>query len=269
MQEGASVKRVGLVTRILEANDRIAAANRERFDLARLSVIDVMGSPGAGKTTLLESTISRLAGKLRAGVIVGDIATTRDADRLAAHGIPAIQITTETFGGACHLEASAIAAALDQLDMESLDVLFVENVGNLVCPAEFDLGQHARVVVLSVAEGEDKPLKYPLAFQTADLVVLDKTDLLPYLTYDLAALRDNLRRVKPEGEHLELSARTGEGVDGWVSWICDRVAKLRHRAAGDPRSSSAATAPESRGPSAPATHSHGHTHGHSHDHSRG
>jgi hydrogenase nickel incorporation protein HypB len=227
MGEEAVLRRVGLVTRILKANDRIAAANRERFAQAGVCVIDIIGSPGAGKTALLEATLPRLAGRLRAGVVVGDIATTRDAERLAACGVPAVQITTESFGGTCHLEAGTVATALDQLEVGALDLLFVENVGNLVCPAEFDLGQHARVVVLSVTEGEDKPLKYPVAFQTTDLALISKTDLVPHLGCDLSLLRDNLRLVNPAGQYLELSARTGDGIDAWVSWLCDRVASAR------------------------------------------
>ncbi len=217
-------RRVGVVSKILEANDRLAAANRERFSRAGVCVIDVMGGPGAGKTALLEATVQRLDG-LGIGVVVGDIATTRDAERIARHGIQAVQITTESFGGACHLEASTIAEALDQFDLSALDLLFVENVGNLVCPAEFDMGQHARVVVLSVAEGEDKPLKYPLAFQTADLVVVSKLDLLPHLEFDLEALRSNVKRLKPGGRSIEVSARSGQGLDGWLAWVREVVAR--------------------------------------------
>jgi hydrogenase nickel incorporation protein HypB len=197
----------------------VAAENRRRFADAGVRVIDVMGGPGAGKTTLLEATLPRLSAGVRVGAIVGDIATTRDAERLARADIPVVQVTTESFGGSCHLEASTIRQALDQLPLEELDLLFVENVGNLVCPAEFDLGQHARAVVLSVTEGEDKPLKYPLAFRTADLVVVGKVDLLPHLDLDLEGLRGNLRRIVAGGRWIELSARSGTGLDAWLDWV--------------------------------------------------
>jgi len=212
-------RRVDIVSKVLAANDRIAAENRRTFAGAGVVVVDVMGSPGAGKTMLLEATIERLAGSARVAVITGDIATARDAGRIARHGVPAVQIVTGEFGGACHLEAGTVAEALGRLDLAAVDVLFVENVGNLVCPAEFDLGQDARVVVLSVTEGEDKPLKYPLAFQVADLVILSKTDLVPHLDVDMEDLRANVREVNPRAEPLEISAKTGEGMDGWVSWL--------------------------------------------------
>jgi len=212
-------QRIPIVTNILEANDRVADDNRRQFADAGVFVVDIMGSPGAGKTALLEATIEALLGDLRMAVVVGDITTTRDAERLARKGVPAVQITTESFGGACHLEASTLRQALDQIDLDQLDVLFVENVGNLVCPAEFDIGQRQRVVVHAVTEGEDKPLKYPLAFRQADLVVINKIDLLPHLDYDVVALRDNLQRVNPSVQWFELSARSGQNMAGWLDWV--------------------------------------------------
>jgi hydrogenase nickel incorporation protein HypB len=206
-------EKISVVSKIL------AEENRERFRAAAVAVIDIIGSPGAGKTALLEATLPRLAREMAVGVIVGDISTTRDAERIAATGVPVVQITTDAFGGACHLEASTIRQALDHVSLEKLDLLFVENVGNLVCPAEFDLGQDRRAVVLSVTEGEDKPLKYPLAFREASVVVVSKIDLLPHLTYDMAALRANLKQIQPGREWCELSARTGEGMDAWLEWI--------------------------------------------------
>ncbi len=224
MEPKSDTTRISVVTRILKANDRVAEENRRRFRDAGVTVIDLIGSPGAGKTALLEATLARLAPSVRAAVVAGDIATTHDAERLARAGVPAVQITTESFGGACHLEASTLRQALDRLDLASLDLLFVENVGNLVCPAEFDLGQGARVVLLSVTEGEDKPVKYPLAFRTADLVIVNKIDLLPHLRVSVEVLRKNLRRVRPDGRWLELSAETGAGLDGWMEWIRERRA---------------------------------------------
>ena len=214
-----SGKRINVVTKILAANDRVAEENRRRFSELGLRVVNLISSPGAGKTALLEATLARLHGKRRVGVIVGDIATTKDAERIAKHDVPVVQITTESFGGSCHLEASTIRQALDELPLKDLELLFVENVGNLVCPAEFDLGEHAKVSMLSVTEGEDKPLKYPLAFQVASLVIISKIDLAPHLRFDNEALRANIRQVNPRVPFLELSAQTLEGFDAWLSWL--------------------------------------------------
>lgn len=217
MKSGRDNKRINVVANILEANDRVAMENRRLLEKSHTRVIDIIGSPGAGKTRLLEATLPALAGKMRVGVIAADIETTLDAERIAVLDVPVVQTTTGAFGGACHLDASAVRQALEQLDPSEFDLIFIENVGNLVCPAEFDIGQTARVVVLSVAEGEDKPLKYPLAFRTADLVVISKTDLVPHLEFDMAALRDNLERIKPEW--IELSARSGDGMPSWIEWV--------------------------------------------------
>jgi len=211
--------RIEIVSQVMQANDRLAEENRRLFAQTGVRVIDVMGSPGAGKTALLEASIRRLKGKKRVGVLAADIATTRDAERIAATGVPVVQITTESFGGACHLEAGTVRQALDRLPLGELDLLFIENVGNLVCPAEFDIGQHQRVVVLSVTEGEDKPLKYPLAFREANLVVVSKMDLLPHLEFDLDALYRNIRQIKPEQKIFKLSAKTGEGLSDWLDWL--------------------------------------------------
>jgi hydrogenase nickel incorporation protein HypB len=214
-----SGKRINVVTKILAANDRVAEENRRRFAELGLRVVNIISSPGAGKTALLEATLSRIGRDRKIGVIVGDIATTRDAERIAKFGVPVVQITTETFGGSCHLEASTIRQALDEIALEELDLLFVENVGNLVCPAEFDLGEQAKVSVLSVTEGEDKPLKYPLAFQMASLVILSKIDLVPHLRMDIDALRANVRQVNPKVRCIELSSQTGEGFEAWLDWL--------------------------------------------------
>ncbi|HQP34755.1 MAG TPA: hydrogenase nickel incorporation protein HypB [Polyangiaceae bacterium] len=207
------------MTRILAANDRVAEENRKRFADAKVKVINLISSPGAGKTALLEATLGRLKGSKKIAVIVGDIATTKDAERIARYDVPVVQITTESFGGSCHLEASTIRQALDDIPLRGLDVLVVENVGNLVCPAEFDLGEHAKVSMLSVTEGEDKPLKYPLAFQVADLVILSKVDLVPHLKIDMDALRANVRQVNPKARIIELSSQSGQGFDAWIDWL--------------------------------------------------
>jgi hydrogenase nickel incorporation protein HypB len=214
-----SGKRINVVTKILAANDRVAEDNRRRFAELGLRVVNLISSPGAGKTALLEATLGRLRGQRRAGVIVGDIATTKDAERIAKLDVPVVQITTESFGGSCHLEASTIRQALEELPLKDLDLLFVENVGNLVCPAEFDLGEHAKVSMLSVTEGEDKPLKYPLAFQVASLVLISKVDLVPHLRMDMQALHANIRQVNPKVTCLELSSQTGQGFEAWLKWL--------------------------------------------------
>ncbi len=217
------IRRIPVVKRILEANESVAGENRKRLASAGVRAINVISSPGAGKTTILEKTIPRLAGRVRAGVIVGDVATTRDGERIAALGVPVVQITTGTMGGSCHLEAAAVARALDRIDLSRLDLLFLENVGNLVCPAEFDLGEGDKVTLLSVAEGEDKPLKYPQAFRAAGLAVITKIDLVDPLGFNLGALRANLRKVHPRLPVLELSARTGKGMEAWIDWLCRGV----------------------------------------------
>jgi hydrogenase nickel incorporation protein HypB len=202
---------------LLAGNDRRAGHNREHFRAHGLVALNLMGAPGCGKTALLETTARRLSGRLRMGALSADLATTRDAERLARAGIPAHAITT---GAACHLDARLVHDALHDLDWRDLDLLFIENVGNLVCPAIYDLGQAANVVALSVTEGEDKPLKYPVMFQRADLVLLTKVDLLPALPgVDVGMIRDGLARVMPEPRLIELSAATGVGFDVWLDWL--------------------------------------------------
>ena len=225
MSEEKSARTYNVVTSIMTANDRLAGENRRRFAEAGVCVIDVIGSPGAGKTALIEETLSRLSASYRIGVIAADIATSCDAERLSRFGVPTVQIQTEGFGGACHLEAGTLKQALGQISLPPLDLLFIENVGNLVCPAEFDLGQSARVAVFSVTEGEEKPLKYPLAFRVSNMVVLSKTDLLPHLEYDLEAVRANLRRINGAIPVAEVSARTGEGLDCWIEWVAGLIEK--------------------------------------------
>lgn len=208
---------IDLHERILSGNDRQAAHNREHFRNAGVLAVNVMGSPGAGKTALLEATARWLEGRRRIGALAGDLATDNDANRLAAAGVRARSITT---GSACHLDAAMVHNAMHQLAWNDLDHLFIENVGNLVCPAVYDLGQAANVVLLSVTEGEDKPLKYPVMFKVADLVVITKIDLLEHLPdVSLARIHDALAHVMPTPRAIELSARTGHGVTTWVDWL--------------------------------------------------
>ncbi len=205
--------------KILAVNDRTAAHIREHLAAERVFAVNLMGSPGAGKTAVLEATARVLGPAGRLGVIAGDLETERDADRLRAVGVPAAAITT---GSACHLDAEMVHKSLHDFPWRGLDYLFVENVGNLVCPAIYDLGQAVNVVALSVTEGEDKPLKYPVMFRKADLVLLTKIDLLPHLDLDLGAIEDALARVMPAPRLLRVSARTGEGVADWLGWLEDR-----------------------------------------------
>ena len=218
--------------KILSVNDRTAAHNREHFEAGGVYAVNLMGSPGAGKTAVLEATARKLAATGRLGVIAGDLETEKDADRLRAVGVPAAAITT---GSACHLDAEMVHKALHHFPWRELDYLFVENVGNLVCPAVYDLGQAVNVVALSVTEGEDKPLKYPVMFRKADLVLLTKVDLLPHLDLDVPAIEDALARVMPRPALLKLSARTGEGVDEWLAWLAARRQALRSGGGGPAR----------------------------------
>src|SRR4051794_24305334 len=204
--------RVRVVEDALDANNTIARANRDDFDRAGVTVVNLMSAPGAGKTTLLERVAGDL-GDVRAGVLEGDVQGSIDADRLAAVHVPVVQLNTDSgFGGECHLDANMVRSALPEIELEELDLLVIENVGNLVCPAEFRVGEDARAMVCSVTEGEDKPLKYPLMFRACELVVINKVDLLPHLEFDLERLRYNVDAVNPETTQIVLSARTGEGV---------------------------------------------------------
>jgi hydrogenase nickel incorporation protein HypB len=213
---------------ILQKNDRLAERNRGYFQAKGLYVVNVLASPGAGKTAFIERTAADLGGRLRLGVIVGDLATENDAIRLRGHGIPAIQITT---GSVCHLDAEMVSRAMEQLDLNTLDVLVIENVGNLVCPAVYDLGESARVVLLSVTEGEDKPLKYPVMFQSAQVVVVNKMDLAAAAGFDREAALRNIRRVAPDAILFEVSAKTGQGMDSWYAYLRDHPARADHQGA--------------------------------------
>ena len=232
---------------ILSDNDARARHNRAHFEEAGVLAINLMGSPGSGKTAVLEATARALEGRLRLGGASGDLATDRDAARLNAAGIQSVAITT---GSACHLDARLVHRALHDMPWHEFDMFFIENVGNLVCPAIYDLGQAANVVALSITEGEDKPLKYPLIFQRADLVLLTKIDLIPHLDVDLDAIHDALSRVMPHPAVLPVSGRTGEGIHHWIAWLDARRPGR----------------PDGVSPAHDHSHDHGHGHGHSHEH---
>lgn len=208
--------RVPLERKVLNENDKIAAGLRERFKSNGVFVLNMISSPGSGKTSLLERTLEGFDPSRRVALLTGDIQTDNDARRLARFGFPVRQITTN---GACHLDARMVERHLADWKVEDLDILFLENVGNLVCPTSYDLGEEARVVLLSVTEGEDKPSKYPATFHHADLMVLNKIDLLPYVPFNMEAARENARRVQPDIETIDVSCTTGEGLDRWRAWL--------------------------------------------------
>ncbi|MGH3370459.1 MAG: hydrogenase nickel incorporation protein HypB [Gemmatimonadales bacterium] len=213
------LKKVRVVKDALDANATIAQANRADFDRAGVTVVNLMSAPGSGKTSLLERVLVGLDG-LSVGVLEGDVQGSLDADRLARLHVPVTQLNTDPgFGGECHLDANMVRSALPSIPLDEIDLLVIENVGNLVCPAEFRVGEDTRVMVWSVTEGEDKPLKYPLMFRTCDLVLVNKIDLLPHLDVDLDRFLDNLDAVHPGVPHLKVSARTGEGVEAWRDWL--------------------------------------------------
>jgi hydrogenase nickel incorporation protein HypB len=219
---GTSAARIVQVERdLLAANDSWAARNRERFAAAHTLCLNLVSSPGSGKTSLLVRTVGALAGSRPVAVVEGDQQTSNDADRIRATGVAAVQVNT---GKGCHLEAPMVSRALDRLPAMAGGVLFIENVGNLVCPALFDLGEAAKVAILSVTEGEDKPLKYPDMFRAAKLMLVNKVDLLPYLDFDVALCEANARKVNPDLEVIRVSARTGEGFDDWLAWIARAAA---------------------------------------------
>jgi len=206
--------KINVMTDVLEANDRIAAVNKALFDRNRNLVINLMSSPGAGKTMLIERTAEALAGKVRLGVITGDIETSRDAERIEKYDIPVVQLTT---GTACHLDANMIASALPGLDLSRIDILIIENVGNLVCPAEFKVGEDYKMMILSVTEGDEKPLKYPLMFRESSLLIINKIDLLSFTNFNMDEAKANALKMNPALEILEVSCTTGQGLDGWIS----------------------------------------------------
>jgi len=213
---------IPVVEKITKANDQIAAMNRERFEMHRVLGLNLLASPGAGKTSLIERTLPHLR-DLRIGVIDGDLATSLDAERAAAVGAVSVQINT---GGACHLDASMVRDALAQLPLDDLDVVLVENVGNLICPASFALGTHANVLVASVPEGHDKPFKYPPMYRGVDLLLLNKIDLLPYVPFDMDTFKQGVTALNEHVQCIDLSCKTGEGVEDWIRWIRQRVYEI-------------------------------------------
>ncbi|MCU0484662.1 MAG: hydrogenase nickel incorporation protein HypB [Anaerolineales bacterium] len=217
-------KRLPVVENILSANDRLAAENRRTLDQAKVFSINLMASPGAGKTSLIERTVRGLSGRLRLGVIDGDIATSLDADRAAAAGAAALQINT---GGDCHLDAVMLHQALPGLNLAELDLLIVENVGNLVCPASFILGTHKSILIASTPEGDDKPYKYPGMYRGVDALVLNKIDLLPYVTFDMEFFQRGVEALNPGVLTFPLSCRSGEGLDAWLDWLTTQVVSFR------------------------------------------
>ncbi len=208
--------KISVVRDILEVNERMARQNRELFDKHSLLVLNLMSSPGAGKTSLLEKTIDALKDELRLGIIEGDVQSSRDAERIAEKDIPVVQINT---GGACHLDANMIRDTFGEFDFSRLDLLVVENVGNLVCPAEFKVGEDFKVMILSVTEGDDKPSKYPLMFHESKVLLINKTDLLPYVDCRVETIREEALKINPDMVIFEISCKTGEGLDEWFEWL--------------------------------------------------
>jgi hydrogenase nickel incorporation protein HypB len=217
-------KRIPVVEKILSANDHLAFENQVRLDAAKVFAINVMASPGAGKTSLIERTVKGLNRRLRIGMINGDIATSFDADRAQAAGATAIQINT---GGDCHLDAVMVQSALSQLDLSTLDLVIIENVGNLVCPAAFTLGTHANVLIASIPEGDDKPYKYPNIYRGLNVLIINKTDLLPYVMFNMEYFRQGVELLNPDLVTFPVSCQTGEGVEAWAGWLREQVFRTR------------------------------------------
>ncbi len=220
--------KISVVKNILEANQRIAEENRLLFSRNRVLVVNLMSSPGAGKTSLLEKTIESLKNGCRIGVVEGDIQSTYDAERIGRTGAPAVQINT---GGACHLDSNMVQEALRNLDPAGLDLLFIENVGNLVCPAEFNLGEDFKAMILSVAEGDDKPLKYPLMFRESRVLVINKIDLLPFCDCNPDLIEERALKINPELTIFRISCRTGQGLDSWTGWLKEQIRRVKQKPA--------------------------------------
>jgi len=225
----SGLREIKVVRRVLDVNEKMADENRVLFNQHGIFVLNLMSSPGSGKTTTLEKTLAAITPEIKCAVIVGDICTTNDADRLSVSGVPVVQINTDEFGGDCHLAAHVIEKAAVSIPLNEIDLLIVENIGNLVCPAEFDIGEDARAVILSVTEGEDKPLKYPLMFRESDVAILNKTDLLPYLDYDVEEAVSSIRQIHPGMPVFEMSSKTEAGMGPWLDWLKGQVRnKLHH-----------------------------------------
>jgi hydrogenase nickel incorporation protein HypB len=213
---------IKVVKDILGANDQIARKNRQLFDKNRVFVVNVMASPGAGKTSVIMETIKRLKGKTRVGVVEGDISSSLDAEAISQEDVPVVQINT---GGECHLDANMTATALGDLPLKDIDLLLIENVGNLVCPAEFALGEDIKLLISSTPEGDDKPFKYPLMFHEADVVLINKIDLLPYLKFDVDAFARTIKGINRKVKIFPVSCTTGQGIEEWVSWLLGRMSR--------------------------------------------
>ncbi|MDD2521249.1 MAG: hydrogenase nickel incorporation protein HypB [Anaerolineaceae bacterium] len=214
-------QRVEIVTRILDSNDQLAEQNRKKLDAHQVFAINVMASPGAGKTSFIVQTIAKLPEGLRLGVIEGDTApVTIDSDKIIEAGMPAIQINT---GGNCHLDANMVGLAINQLNLDDIDLLLIENVGNLICPAGFALGNHANIVIASIPEGDDKPYKYPNIYRNIDVLIINKIDLLPYIDFRMDYFREGVEMLNPGLKTFEVNSKTGEGFDGWIEWLKERV----------------------------------------------
>ena len=216
--------KIPVIKNILKANQQVANENRQLFMDQGIYVMNLMSSPGAGKTSLLERTLSSIKDRYRVGVIEGDIQDTCDSDRIAALNIPAVQINT---GGACHLDATMILQALSSLDLDNLDVVIVENVGNLVCPAEFDIGENDKMMILSVTEGDDKPHKYPLMFSLSSALLINKIDLLPYVTFNMENAKKTVNKLRPDIEIFDISCKNGAGLDVWFEWLAKRIDSVK------------------------------------------
>lgn len=225
----SGLREIKVVRRVLDVNEKMADENRVLFNQHGIFVLNLMSSPGSGKTTTLEKTLAAITPEIKCAVIVGDICTTNDADRLSVSGVPVVQINTDEFGGDCHLAAHVIEKAAVSIPLDEIDLLIIENIGNLVCPAEFDIGEDARAVILSVTEGEDKPLKYPLMFRESDVAILNKTDLLPYLDYDVEEAVSSIRQIHPGMPVFEMSSKTEAGMGPWLDWLKGQVRNKLHQ----------------------------------------
>ena len=216
---------IQVMKNILGENDRIAAENQAMFAAKGVYVVNLMGSPGAGKTSVLEKTMEKLKDELKMAVIEGDLFTSKDADRIERHGVPVIQINT---AGGCHLDAPMVQKVAQQMDLDNLDLLIVENVGNLVCPAEFAVGEDDKAVVLSITEGDDKPLKYPLIFKESAIAMLNKVDILPYCNFNMESAQEDITTLHPGMKVLEISCTTGQGIDEWCDWLKEKVTEKKN-----------------------------------------
>ena len=223
------MKKIEVVQNILEANDSVAARNRELLDKHRTFALNIMSSPGAGKTSLILQTLARLKDRLGIAVIEGDVASTLDAEKVKSEAMEVVQINTRNMPESCSLIAAMIEQALKDLPLEKLDLLLIENVGNLICPAEFALGEHKRIVISSLPEGDDKPVKYPVIFAGADAVIINKTDLLPYVDFDIPAFRRTVEGLNPDIRFFEASSKTGAGIESWCSWLLEEIESYNQR----------------------------------------